>query len=91
MDEDFQRLLVWQLGGFVKGTVDWLHNAHPDLSVLDLEAEVYRLLARSCKDRADLAEAFAKGEDANKGEMEEVPAPQNGLTDHTAANNRGGD
>ena len=54
--------------------MDWLHNAHPDLSVLDLEAEVYRLLARSCKHGADLAEAFAKGEEANKGEIEEVPA-----------------
>ena len=54
--------------------MDWLHNAHPDLSVLDIEAEVYRLLARSCKDRADLAEAFAKGEEASRGEMEEVPA-----------------
>ncbi len=61
MDEDFQRLLVWQLIGFVKGTVDWLHNAHPDLSVLDIEAEVYRLLARSCKDRADPCRGFCEG------------------------------
>ena len=73
MDEDFQRLLVWQLSGFVKGTVDWLHNAHPDLSVLDIEAEVCRPLAGSCKEKGGPCRGFCEGEETNKGEME-VPA-----------------
>ncbi len=53
---DIFSLLVLQVSSLVSCTADAISRARSDDNVLDLEAELYRMLAVNCGDKAKMAE-----------------------------------
>jgi hypothetical protein len=66
---DLQTLLVWQVSALVSATADAAAQTS-DSNALQIEADLYDLLALNCAAKAGMAKAFA----AEKARMEKAPA-----------------
>lgn len=59
MDKSFQKLIVLQVSALVSATADFIRQQDPDWPLMDIEAHVYEVLAVNCREKAELAKAFA--------------------------------
>jgi hypothetical protein len=55
-------LLVRQVSALVSATADMIHAQDQSTGVLDLEADLYKLLEENCRDKAEMARALAQAQ-----------------------------